>query len=516
MEYKNKIFTMFIYIIIFLGCILRIILFFTNNYIEYTDDCTSLVNVESPLNLIFTNFRQGANFLPGYTILLVIIYKIFGYNFAMYHIPNLIASILSLFLFKNIAKSYIKKKIPYIFSIILFAFSFYAIVAINRIKPYTIDLLCACVLLKIFLKLNDSDNPISIKTCILYSLIAMLILYFSIPAIPILLLFTVILLLKNISYKNYANIKKITAFLLFIITIIGVEYFTYIMKIQKDNMLHYMWFAKGDFFLDFSSLDTINAIINSLFFCIQITDNNHYFIPNIFVVFILILFIVGTFILLKSFYIKKQFVSLYIILPTIFFFILSQLKIYPLANRLILFLLPFIIIILLKPFDIDKNKTLSILTNILCIITIGFYFYHYSSNNYLYNSIVDKSKMENVKRQLEVIYNQDEDTAILSLDNDCALRVDTDKLIYIRDIIRKNDNLEIKYYKKCNINEDKKENLENIIAGNKKVVLIDNVELDMETRQIIDNELIKLGYQLKYSEETFPIYFMLYKIFSKD
>lgn len=128
-------------LLIIFGIIIRIVVFNNFSYFLSMDECHSLLKIKESFVYILTTYVEGANFLPGYKIILKILYKIFGFNWFIFKIPSLIAGIASVFLFLSLCLKAFKNKYLVIPALLILSLSCSLIYYCSNIKPYTFDIL---------------------------------------------------------------------------------------------------------------------------------------------------------------------------------------------------------------------------------------------------------------------------------------------------------------------------------------------------------------------------------------
>ena len=361
-------------LVIVIAIFIRIAAFFTRIYDLSPDECHSISLLRVNITDALKDFWQGANFLPGYKLLLKAIYSVFQFNYAAFKFPSLIAGILSVFMFKSLAFKVLKNKILALISLSLFAFNFTIIYYSNIIKPYEFDILFSLFIINIFITIEETgiNEFLNKKIKYLYAFIISIILWSSTPAIVVFALCFITLFINNVIQQNKEAIINLTKVAPLFLIVLAIEYFVYINQMIGDMSLKDMWLSNEFFFMP-KSLDAVNAIINFSFINFSWWDYNVDFHFSKFLIITLIsLFFIGTFVFLKKNNFKQ---GVYVCFPIYIFILLSFLKIYPFTNRCITFLIPFFIIVLLKSFDININKPIKIVLTFIALICCSIYFY---------------------------------------------------------------------------------------------------------------------------------------------
>lgn len=249
---------------------------------------------------------------------------------------------LSIGIFYLISRECFQSKKALILALFLFVVNKVLIDYSYEFKPYESDVMSILLLILVFIKLNL--HRINFKKLLLYSFGLALGIWFSFVSIFFIAAGFLNLILKR------ENLKKIFIFILPIVISICFYLKFYILGIYHDT-------GKG--MLDFWS----NAFILPDFsnFLYLLTENvRYFFFPVKSILFIFILSFYGIFIYIKEK--KYDFINV-ILFAFIFLTIASVLHLYPFSKRLVLFLIPIFILLLIKPFDLInfKEKTKSFL-----------------------------------------------------------------------------------------------------------------------------------------------------------
>ncbi len=336
-KFLNRLYPIFLLIILFIGFFLRTKAYLINQSFWH-DECALAWNI---INRSYKELFQPLRFLQSAPILFLIITKylveVFGKNEIVFRFIPYLSSILSLAGFYFLSKKTLKTNLSIIFANLLFAVNLPLYYYSSEFKPYSTDVLFCILSCLLFISLNK-------KVLILYSLILSSFIWFSFPAVFLLsaILFLVIF------NKNYSIKEKIIYIIPHIVSglLFCVTFFTKMFQFQKTGMISY-WQN------EFISIKNIHTIFQQAF--------NFMFNESLITI---ILSIIGLFIFIKN---KEKFGTLtFTILSTVI--IISSLHLYPFSGRLILFLIPIIILLITKTFDSKKAKSLFFLG--LCILSI--------------------------------------------------------------------------------------------------------------------------------------------------
>lgn len=268
-----------------------------------------------------------------------------------------ICGVFSIFVFYLLSKDTLKTKFAIIMSNLLFAINYELIYYSQEFKQYSWDVLLFISYILILSKLDL--NQISYKKCIMYSLFLPMTIFLSFPCVFVVGAYFILSLFNN------QNKKKMATF--FLPTII-VSFIYYLCNLQSNDIPRYLKYWNTGF-LKFN--------INSIIMCFR-ENFNFFFAPNKFILLGLILFIIGTILMIKT---KKRIVG--IIFLSLFLVILaSVLQIYPMWQRVALYLLPVIILIMAKPLDLigKQAKIASLMVLILFCTYFSGYNFHYLHN----------------------------------------------------------------------------------------------------------------------------------------
>ena len=383
----KKIYYYLLIILLFLiSTFIRIIAFKNNSFNVCIDECHSLADIGYQSYLyLFGHYMSGANFLPGYRAVLNTIYNLFGYNYAIFKSFSLLCGILTFVFFYNVLSKIFKNKVIIISALTVFTFNYNLILYSTQIKNYELDVLIVLIILNTILNTYNKykNEEIPISTILLCSVISIIFIYTSIPALVLIEFYWLIFFLYWLKSKNVQNIKKALLFQVITAPFLILEYFTYIIQIQKEDAVKDQW-VNGNFFFRPDSVEAINSLINFSFFDFYWFDKDvQFFFTKSIIFLFLLIFLMGSFYFLNIPFKKgKDFSGLFVISPVYLFVLLSFINIYPFCNRLIVFLIPIFIIIIFKPFDV--NNKLKLLNTLIVIIITSAYLYHVYSFNKLH------------------------------------------------------------------------------------------------------------------------------------
>ncbi len=281
---------------------------------------------------------------PLFCFLVFIILKLFGYSYYSFRFIPLISSLLSIILFTYISLKWFKSKIAILMGIFIFSFSVPLIYYAQEFKQYSTDVLLCLFLIFIYDYVHFKD--LNKKSLILYSISAFL---FSILSMPAVFIIPAFICAKFIEEKC---INKKSFFIILGYALGTLYFYLLYRKIYTFEKLENEWISG---FLTFSFSSVKKAFSDFLVFLVPDFNNNFLFV-------ILLFLIVGLILLLR--HNKKQ--GIFISLTLCAFVIASFLHIYPLVGRLILFMIPIFILLLVT--TLDDERFFHIKTIVLSVI----------------------------------------------------------------------------------------------------------------------------------------------------
>lgn len=356
----------------------------------YIDECRLGFNIINSVSSTgeLEYFQQAP---PLFLFLTKIIFNIFGFKEQSFRLIPLCVSLISIPLMHLVSTKYFRSKFSIVLADLLFVSSPLLVFYARTFKPYSVDLLLALILLLI--NISTSIEKLNYKKISIFSIFCAFAGFISFPFQFLISSFLFSELCKNFNKQNCIKIFLIG---------LGASFSTIfcLTKYFSDS-------STQDFVTDWSTLESngfIDLNIHSIF---QITANNlHWFffdnatfipVGSTSLIYSKILFFIaltGLFILSKENYKKYSF----IFFNLLFIYIASFLRLYPFSERVVLYLLPFAIIIILKPFDfiiskgLFKNKFFKIIEILLLTCLYIFSFYPYLNNYHLFcNKIHEKA-----------------------------------------------------------------------------------------------------------------------------
>ncbi len=340
---KNKkyIFYSLIIFIIFIGIFIRTKLYLTE--IPFWGDEASLCAALADRNIFdtFTELSFGQKAPPLFCSLCLLATKIFGFNILSLRFVPFCSSILILFFAYKLLKKNLRNPLAIITGMLFFSLNPMLLYYSAEFKPYSSDILIFIILLLIYSKYNEKTslpefcNKHVILSAALLSILSVITVLFSFPSIFII---PSIITVQYIQERNH-----ILKYIGILICIILTGLYLWKSDINTYTSMYNFWkcFENQNYFLSFSDGNFLKIVSKYLIYI---------FGPlKLFLKILIILFMfLGTVL-----YIKEKNKNIFIILLTlIFLYTASLLKLYPLVQRLELFLFPAFILILIKPMDI--------------------------------------------------------------------------------------------------------------------------------------------------------------------
>lgn len=281
----------------------------------------------------------------------------FGLSEIMLRFVSYFSSIVALVLFCLLCFKLFKNYLPILVATFLFSFNIHLVEFSQILKQYSSDVLFSVLaMLVVFnIKFDKLDN---IK--ILYlSLSTIISFWFSYSMVIIAGAFAIVFLVKSFLSKNANDIKY--SLLFSIVNLLGLSlyYFTNLYGTRDSKGLHDAWVNMYGFFPN--SYHEISNLIKFLFNIDSLSG----------IIFILSLFILGSFFFFK----KDKFKFWIVISPVITVLLAGALGIYPFAERLVTFLIPNMIIILVYSLEVIDYKKISV-KNVLIVLFFVIFIYY--------------------------------------------------------------------------------------------------------------------------------------------
>lgn len=339
---KDLFFNIFLVLIFILSFYLRLDAYLINNSF-FTDEILLAQNIfeRSYIGLLFPLYYfQSAPFL--FLVAEKLFISFVGINELSFRFIPFLSSLISVYLFYLVVKEIFQTRIAKIVALFTFGISYQLLFYAQVFKQYSTDVLITLSILLISIKILR--NELTGKMQIGIAGIWLFCVLFSFPACITIVTVAIASCIYS-KCKDKSNLSLIPAnvYILFY----GIIHLN---TSQSEYLLEY-W-KKGF------------AIFSSEIYKINFDFLFHYYShPSL----LLILLIIGFYYLYK----RNRLCFVQILSTFILTLILAYLKIYPFERRLILFLLPFLIIVSVFPLDNLKRNWLSFLCVVLSLIFFG-------------------------------------------------------------------------------------------------------------------------------------------------
>ena len=339
-EIKNKLYTLFCYLILFFSSIVRFFLYLQNRPLWH-DECLLAINL-SDVNLfgLFLPLDNNQSAPCLFLVLSKILTFIFGEGEQILRLLPFLFSVASIFVFYFLTKKVFSNKLPILLANFLFAFNLPLMYYSQEFKQYGVEVFFTVFSLLVFCKISFQD--MSIKKACLKAFVIFLPFLFSFPYVFMLCAYIVCELFNP-------EARRSKAFWVFIFAnfIFFIGYYFLILLPQK---LH-----AGDFLLNYWNSGFVNLDFSAL---VLLIDNlKYFFVPNSNVLFILVLIILGfaRFLRHKTSLLNIKILNISIISIIIAVFA-AILHVYPIKERLALWCLPLVIVLISYVFDFKITK----------------------------------------------------------------------------------------------------------------------------------------------------------------
>lgn len=390
--------------IFYIGAILFIVIFAVylrlNVYIFdrplWMDECSLFQNIYELRYIdLFGKLRYLQTAPPIFLAIEKFIISTFGIKEMIIRILPFLGAIISVPVFYKFSTIFLERKISLIIANLLFAINFQLIFYTQEFKQYSIDVLLVMVLF-IFLYNITIDN-INKNQTILYNTV--------IPLFPLLSIPTYFILagwfLRELFCSSKKNILK-----LFIIQIplflTSILYYFITLRPQHDEMYKA---ASEVWRLGFLTVNPGNI------FELACSNSRYFFDPCNHPIAVIVLCVIG-FITIIRHYNRKN--NLFLICTLCSIIICSILELYPIKDRVALYIIPIIIVIIAKNFDFVsfKHKIYSFI--LISVFVFAFesyniaYFQKCINNDYwryqLINPKILMQKLKKIYKPNDIVY----------------------------------------------------------------------------------------------------------------
>lgn len=342
--------------ILLIGILLRAKAYFTG-YTLWLDECSlSLSIIHRSITGFFTPLEHTQSAPALFMILTKLITNIFGINeFSLRFIP-FTASVIALPVFYIFSGKFLNKKHSIIIAFLLFCINYHLIYYCSEFKQYSSDVLICMSAFLFFSTFNLLEC--GYKKTFLCGLGIFIAFLFSLPVIFITGGF---ILYGLINTKK--NIKKAIVFLMPTLIFMPI-YYLYVLYPSKLEMMETY---KNLWQSGFITLNPLSIIV------ILRENISYFFSQSRYALFGAILLIMGFICIIKNI---KQNNRTYLIFLFTFVCIItaSFLEIYPIKERVALYLLPFFLVLIVKPLDCINFKDIKNIVKSSTVILLFLFF----------------------------------------------------------------------------------------------------------------------------------------------
>jgi hypothetical protein len=321
------------YTIIGFGILVRLVQYLFNRSLWH-DEAALALNIvnRSYLELLQPlDYNQGAPI--GFLMVEKLAVQVFGnHEYALRLFP-FSAAIASLFIFSELAKKCLKSPAAAIAALTLFSTLHIWLQFATETKQYSSDVAIAVILY--FNLIAIEREKLKIKQIFKIGIIGAVAIWFSHPAVFVLAGIGTSYLLVSLFHKKFLfSLKLLSIYLIWILSF-GLSYFISLRNIASNQSLFKSWAGRGTFptsFWDFGWL--FQAFVE--FFHIPLG------FPDVFLGIAILAFLAGCI----SLFAKQKTILLMLLAPILVTFFAAYLQKYPFNGRLVLFLIPFFILLI--------------------------------------------------------------------------------------------------------------------------------------------------------------------------
>lgn len=387
-----------IIILIFIaGILLRLKAYFMNAPL-WLDECSLALNImHRGIFGYFTPLEHIQSAPPLFMMATKLVTMLFGLNEYTLRLIPLIVSIASIFVFYIFSKKFLDKKWSIIVANLIFAINFRLIYFAEEFKQYASDVLFFMLALLFLSKIEL--NKISFKKALLTGFICFLMLLCSMPSMFVIGAF-VIYNLKPLKQGMGVG-RKLFGFLLPFF-IFGPFYYIYNLHPTKQAMFSNFLDQWESGFMNYNPLNIFPLLRENLDYLFNYTP---------FILFGIILLVTGIILLIKS---RKK-ISALMLLVLLLAFVASFCNIFPIKNRVSVYIIVPFLICIIKPLDIVsiKNKISSAVVMLLSVLFFSAYNLTYAKSlifeNFIRNKKDGRATMEILSKKFKpdevLVYN---------------------------------------------------------------------------------------------------------------
>lgn len=352
---KNKDFILktIAYFLIAIGIFLRLAHYFSNRSLWLDEAMVSLNIINKPFISLLGPLDRNQAAPIGFLFVEKFLVCLLGNNEYVLRLIPLSCGILSILLFFHLSKKLFgpfSSLVALGLFVILPSLIYYS----AEVKQYSGDVLMTLALIHTSIKLKEYFTS---QNLIIFGLLGMISMCFSFPAIFVFIGVSISLCLHLIRNKKIKNLLKLLGICFMWVGELIVLYFINLSKLNKANL---EFFGNSSFMSYPLKIDWFVNLFKSI---IEFTNTDYFGIGCI-------LCIIGLLSLIR----RNIFLSSILLLPLIITVIISGFHLYPLPQRLLLFIIPSFIILISQGIEYLKNNLLKELPVLIFVLLIALFF----------------------------------------------------------------------------------------------------------------------------------------------
>ena len=317
--------------IMVIGIILRVRQYLVNRSF-WADEASLAYNL---VTRTFSGLTQPLDYHQGAPVGFLFIEKTFilvlGKNEYVMRVFPLISGIFAIYLLYLLAKTHIG--ISGLFALLTFSVGWNLIYYSSELKQYSSDVMVA--LLLVYLATRCIRQDVSAKDFLLLGISGAIAIWISHPSAFVLAAIGSVIALEKMTRKNYVPFVWISVIGIVWIGSFLVEYYVFLQPLAADEYLRSYW---DKAFMPLPPWSDLGWFKKTFYSMLLISLNTH--ITAVLIVPLLIF--IGS----LSLFVRNRNVALLVILPGLMVLIASALEKYPLKDRFMLFLIPFLLLII--------------------------------------------------------------------------------------------------------------------------------------------------------------------------
>jgi hypothetical protein len=339
------------WLIIALGIILRLDQYLFNRSL-WLDESFVVINVinRSWLELFQAPLEYtGYITPPGFLLMAKLSITVFGNSDLILRLFPFISGILALILYYPMAKRYVSERaVP--FALLLFAISGSLIIYSSDFKQYSSDVLIAIVLYLLVDYIRR--HSLNFSRLLLLTIVGIIAVWFSHPSVFILATIGIYLAFPYLLNKEWKQVAKLTlVYMLWLVNFAIIFFFLVSVETVYDKWLHEFWVINGGFMPSPFSMEGIQWLFTKFALILK----NLASLGNIQIAAVMV--IIGFMTLLLN----KKPVWFLFTMPIVIALCLSFFQMYVFSDRLLLFILPALYLIIAEGIAQIQIKLLAIL-----------------------------------------------------------------------------------------------------------------------------------------------------------